>query len=68
MLTGSWKRFLPNTIFFCPDGHEICSINPNGYQWFDLSNNDPNYTLEESKKSEKKTSKNNEKTPPKGDP
>ena len=25
-LTLSWKRFLPNTIFFCPDGHEMCSI------------------------------------------
>jgi len=54
MLTLHWKRFLPNTIFLCPDGHEICSINPNGYQWFDLSNDDPNYILEESKKSEKK--------------
>jgi len=54
MLTLNWKRFLPNTIFFCPDGHEICSINPNGYQWFDLSDNDPNYILKESKKSEKK--------------
>jgi len=54
MLTLHWKRFLPNTIFLCPDGHETCSINPNGYQWFDLSNDDPNYILEESKKSEKK--------------
>ena len=54
MLTLHWKRFLPNTIFLCPDGHEKCSINPNGYQWFDLSNDDPNYILEESKKSEKK--------------
>ena len=54
MLTLNWKRFLPNTIFLCPDGHEICSINSNGYQWFDLSNDDPNYILEESKKSEKK--------------
>ena len=54
MITLNWKRFLPNTIFLCPDGHEICSINPSGYQWFDLSNDDPNYILEESKKSEKK--------------
>ena len=54
MLTLNWKRFLPNTIFLCPDGHEICSINPNGYQWFDLSNDDSNYILGESKKSEKK--------------
>ena len=54
MLTLNWKRFLPNTIFLCTDGHERCSINPSGYQWFDLSNDDPNYILEESKKSEKK--------------
>jgi phospholipase/carboxylesterase len=54
MLSLNWKRFLPNTIFLCPDGHEICSINPNGYQWFDLSNDDPNYILRESKKAEKK--------------
>ena len=54
MITLNWKRFLPNTVFLCPDGHERCSINPSGYQWFDLSNDDPNYILEESKKSEKK--------------
>ena len=54
MITLNWKRFLLNTVFLCPDGHEKCSINPNGYQWFDSSNDDPNYILEESKKSEKK--------------
>ena len=54
MFTLNWKRFLPNTVFLCPDGYERCSINPNGFQWFDLSQDDPNYILEESKKSEKK--------------
>ena len=54
MLALNWKRFLPNTVFLCPDGYERCSINPNGYQWFNLSDDDPNYILEESKKSEKK--------------
>ena len=54
MLTLNWKRFLPNTVFLCPDGHERCSINPSGYQWFDLTNDDPNYILEESKKAENK--------------
>ena len=54
MLTYNWKRFLPNTIFLCPDGYERCAINPSGYQWFDLSKDDPKYTLEESKKAEKK--------------
>jgi len=52
ILSVSWKRHLPNTIFFCPDGHEQCSINPTGYQWFDLTNDDPKYILAESKKAE----------------
>tara|TARA_A100001011_G_scaffold333426_1_gene361148 strand:- start:972 stop:1625 length:654 start_codon:yes stop_codon:yes gene_type:complete len=52
ILSLNWKRFLPNNIFLCPDGHEKCSINPNGFQWFDLSVEDPKYILEESKKSE----------------
>jgi len=50
----NWKRFLPNTIFFCPDGHEKCSINPSGFQWFDLSKNDEKYILDESIKAENK--------------
>ena len=52
MLTLNWKRFLPNTIFLCPNGHEKCQINPTGYQWFDLTKDDPQYILEESKKAE----------------
>ena len=54
ILTLSWKRFLPNTIFLCPNGHEPCPINPNGFQWFDLSRDDPKYILEESIKAEVK--------------
>tara|TARA_B100001250_G_scaffold263042_1_gene226672 strand:- start:158 stop:811 length:654 start_codon:yes stop_codon:yes gene_type:complete len=53
-LTLNWKRFLPETIFLCPNGHEICNINPNGFQWFDLEKDDPNYILKESFKAEKK--------------
>tara|TARA_B100000579_G_scaffold241223_1_gene197767 strand:+ start:658 stop:1314 length:657 start_codon:yes stop_codon:yes gene_type:complete len=56
-LTYNWKRFLPNTVFLCPDGHEKCSINPNGFQWFDLSNDDPKYILEQSLNAEKKINK-----------
>jgi phospholipase/carboxylesterase len=52
ILTLNWKRFLPNTIFLCPDGHEKCEINPSGYQWFDLTRDDPEYILEQSKKAE----------------
>ena len=54
MLTLNWKRFLPNTIFLCPNGHEKCAINPIGYQWFDLSKEDQEYILVESKKAELK--------------
>jgi phospholipase/carboxylesterase len=54
MLPLNWKRFLPNTIFLCPNGHERCTINPSGYQWFDLTKGDPEYILEQSKKAELK--------------
>ena len=53
-LTLNWKRFLPQTVFLCPNGHEKCTINPTGYQWFDLSKDDPSYIVEESIKAEKK--------------
>ena len=53
MLSLNWKRHLPNTIFICPDGHETCPINPSGFQWFDLTKNDPSYILDESIKAEK---------------
>ena len=52
-LSLNWKRHLPNTIFICPNGHERCSINPSGFQWFDLTNDDPKYILEQSLKAEK---------------
>ena len=52
MLTLNWKRFMPNTIFLCPNGHEKCAINLNGYQWFDLTKDDPEYILKETKKAE----------------
>ena len=56
-LTYNWKRFLPNTVFLCPDGHESCSINPSGFQWFDLSKDDPKYILEQSLIAEEKINK-----------
>ena len=54
MLSLNWKRHLPNTIFICPNGHEKCSINPSGFQWFDLTRDDPKYILDQSHKAEKK--------------
>ena len=53
MLSYNWIRHLENTIILCPNAHQKCSINPLGYQWFDLSNDDPDYILGESLKSEK---------------
>ena len=57
MLSINWKRHLPNTVFVCPNGHEPCVINPSGFQWFDLTNDDPDYILDESLKAEKKLNK-----------
>ena len=54
MVALNWKRYMPNTIFICPNGHESCSINPSGFQWFDLTKDDPKYILRESLKAEKK--------------
>jgi len=54
MLTLNWKRFLNNTIFLCPNAHQICKINPNGFQWFDIDSDDSEYILNESKKAENK--------------
>jgi len=48
MLSLNWKRHMPNTVFICPNGHEACTLNPTGYQWFDLSRDDPDYILEQS--------------------
>ena len=53
-VTLNWKRFLPETIFLCPDGHEACPINPNGFQWFDLEKDNSSYILEQTIKAEKK--------------
>ena len=54
MLSLNWKRHLPNTLFICPNGPEPCSINPSGYQWFDLTKEDPKYILAQSIKAEQK--------------
>ena len=57
MLAYNWKRHLPNTIFICPNGHENCLINPSGFQWFDLTKDDPSYILEQSINAENKLKK-----------
>ncbi len=52
MLTVNWRRFLKNTVFLCPNGHEKCEINPVGFQWFDLSKDDEKYILNKSLEAE----------------
>ncbi|GGA35382.1 alpha/beta hydrolase [Pelagibacterium lentulum] len=31
-----WRSALPDTLFVAPNAHEICTMNPAGYQWFAL--------------------------------
>ena len=49
----TWRRFIDDTVFLCPDGPQTCKLNPNGFQWFDLSIDDQSYIIEETKKAEK---------------
>ena len=57
ILALNWRRHMPNTVFICPNGHETCSLNSSGYQWFDLTKDDPNHILDQSLKAEKKINK-----------
>ena len=57
MLSLNWKRHMPNTVFICPNGHEKCTLNPSGFQWFDLSKEDPDYILQQSILAENKLKK-----------
>ncbi len=52
ILALNWRRFLKNTVFLCPNGYEKCSINPTGFQWFDLSKDDQEYILKKSLEAE----------------
>tara|TARA_Y100000590_G_scaffold158076_1_gene181510 strand:- start:1984 stop:2640 length:657 start_codon:yes stop_codon:yes gene_type:complete len=57
ILAMNWQRFLPEAIFLCPNAPEICSVNPQGYQWFDLTSEKEEIILEKSLAAEKKLSK-----------
>ena len=54
VLANSWRRFLPNAIFLCPNAPEVCAVNVQGYQWFDLNTEDDKIILEKSLVAEKK--------------
>ena len=53
-LAINWQRFLPDAIFLCPNAPEVCSINPQGYQWFDLSSEKKEIIFEKSLVAEEK--------------
>ncbi len=55
-LAINWQRFLPNSIFVCPNAPEICTVNPQGFQWFDLTSDKEEIILEKSLTAEKKLS------------
>ena len=54
LLAINWQRFLPDAIFLCPNGPEVCSVNPQGFQWFDLEIEKEEVILEKSLVAEKK--------------
>ena len=47
-LAINWQRFLPDAIFLCPNAPEVCTVNPQGYQWFDLTSDKEAVILEKS--------------------
>jgi len=54
VLAINWQRFLPDAIFLCPNAPEVCSVNPQGYQWFDLATEKEEIILEKSLAAEEK--------------
>ena len=54
VLANNWKRFLPEATFLCPNAPEVCTVNPQGYQWFDLTKENDEIIMEKSLIAEKK--------------
>jgi phospholipase/carboxylesterase len=48
MLATNWQRFLPEAVFLCPNAPEVCAVNAQGYQWFDMSSDKEEVILEKS--------------------
>jgi len=53
-LAINWQRFLPDAIFISPNAPEVCTINSQGYQWFDLTSEKEDEIHEKSLAAEKK--------------
>ena len=56
-LAGYWRTYLPDTIFICPDAPEKCEASPSGFQWFALTDQDPEQILSKSLVAENKLNK-----------
>ena len=54
VLANRWRRFLPDAVFLCPNAPEVCTVNPLGYQWFDMNIENEETILEKSLVVEKK--------------
>ena len=54
VLANSWRRFLPDAVFLCPNAPEVCKVNPLGYQWFDTAVENDETILKKSLLTEKK--------------
>ena len=57
ILAGYWRTYLPDTIFICPAAPEKCEASPSGFQWFDLTDQDPEQILSKSLVAENKLNK-----------
>ena len=57
ILAGYWRTYLPDTIFICPEAPEKCEASPSGFQWFDLTDQDPEQILSKSLVAENKLNK-----------
>ena len=53
-LAINWQRFLPDAIFLCPNAPEVCTDNPQGYQWFDMASEKEETMFEKSLVAEEK--------------
>jgi len=54
VLAINWQRFLPDAIFLCPNAPEVCTDNPQGYQWFDMTSEKEEMMFEKSLAAEEK--------------
>ena len=57
IVANYWKTFLTDTLFVCPNAPEICKVNPDGFQWFDLIDQTDDEILSQSLIAENKLNK-----------